>query len=766
MAIADDHAAVGLVSPPERGLAGRARECRAIDRLLDGGRAGASGVLVIHGDPGAGKSELLRYASTRGSDMRLLHVTAARSESALPFAGLHQLLGPLLDGLHGLPRPQRAALSRAFGLAEGPTDNPLLIVLGALRLLAGAAAPGGLLAIVDDAHWLDDASMAALASVARRLDGEGVVLLVTGRRDLHAADLEDLPRLVLPADDPRRAWDRANAATRPDEALAADLERVADDATARGAHVVASTALERAAGLSPDGWTRARRRLAAAQASWRAGQMEQTLALLDGDDVRDGGEHAASSALLRGACALARGDLHGAVEGSLDAARQAVDPHTTVALLECAAAAASWSGRPDWIAEVRRETVELRSRVASTCRPTLAFVMGSSDILEGRYVAGARSLRAAIAGCARSPGEWSITAATAAIFLGGDEVALAACGEATDAMRERCERGALVHPLGMSGGMELWQGRFRQGIGSLSEALELARETRQEAVEACLLAILAGGEAAIGEDDACRAHAGEALATASRLGLGFVSANAMWSLGRLELARGRPGEALAILAQVHAGGELSHPLVALQSTPDLVEAAARACRCGSVEAPVKRFVAWAQACRSPWGLVMVPAMRGMLGEADPESHYRDAVARSEQRGHSFETARIRLLFGEHLRRARRRLDAREELRQALAVFEAMGATPHAERARAELQAAGEGARRARREEPRSMGRLTPQERQVALHASQGATNKEIAALLFVSRRTVEYHLSNVFDKLGVRSRVELVHAFDALDGSG
>ncbi len=296
MAIADDRAAAGLVGPSGQGSAGRARECRAIDRLLDGGRAGASGALVIHGDPGAGKSELLRYACTHSGDMRVLHVTAARSESGLPFAGLHQLVGPLLAAWTACRDLSGPALSRAFGLAEGPADNPLLIVLGALRLLAGAAAGGGLLAAVDDAHWLDDASMAALASVARRLDDEGVVLLVAGRRDLHAADLDDLPRLALPAGDPRRAWDRANAATRPDEALAADLERIADDATARGAHVVASDALERAAGLSPDAWTRARRRLAAARASWRAGQMDRALALLDGEDVRDGGEHAASIA--------------------------------------------------------------------------------------------------------------------------------------------------------------------------------------------------------------------------------------------------------------------------------------------------------------------------------------------------------------------------------------------------------------------------------------------------------------------------------------
>ncbi len=284
-------------------------------------------------------------------------------------------------------------------------------------------------------------------------------------------------------------------------------------------------------------------------------------------------------------------------------------------------------------------------------------------------------------------------------------------------------------------------------------------------MEACLLAIVAGGEAAIGEDDACRAHAGEALATAARLGLGFVSANAMWSLGRLELARGRPGEALAILTQVHAGGELSHPLVALQSTPDLVEAAARACRGESVAEPdeaVRRVGA---------GRPLALGSRDGAGDA---RHARRRRPRGSLPGrrHAVRAARampsrprgIRLLFGEHLRRSRRRLDAREELRQALAVFEAVGATPYADRARTELQAAGEGARRARREEPRSMLRLTPQERQVALHASQGATNKEIAALLFVSRRTVEYHLSKVFDKLGVRSRVELVHAFDALGG--
>jgi DNA-binding NarL/FixJ family response regulator len=189
--------------------------------------------------------------------------------------------------------------------------------------------------------------------------------------------------------------------------------------------------------------------------------------------------------------------------------------------------------------------------------------------------------------------------------------------------------------------------------------------------------------------------------------------------------------------------------------PDLVEAAVRCEQAEQAKAPLARFEQWATATGQPWARAVALRCEALLavGEEETERHYTEAVGLHLNGGRPFEEARTRLLFGEWLRRSRRKADARIHLRQALETFERAGADPWATRARAELRATGEAVTDVRA--TGAAGLLTPQELQIVRLAAQGATNRAIGAQLFLSPRTVGYHLHKAFPKLGIASRTEL-----------
>src|SRR6476469_2835876 len=176
-------------------LRGRRDECAVLDRLLDHGRAGSSGVLVVRGEAGIGGTALLDYAVEAGSDLRMLRAAGVESEVELAFAALHQLCAPILDQLERLPGPQRGALETTFGLGAGAVPDRFLVGLAVLSLLSEVAQERPLLCVLDDAQWLDRASAQALAFVARRLLAEPVVLLLAAREP--SDSLTGLPELVL-----------------------------------------------------------------------------------------------------------------------------------------------------------------------------------------------------------------------------------------------------------------------------------------------------------------------------------------------------------------------------------------------------------------------------------------------------------------------------------------------------------------------------------------------------------------------------------------
>jgi DNA-binding CsgD family transcriptional regulator len=288
-----------------------------------------------------------------------------------------------------------------------------------------------------------------------------------------------------------------------------------------------------------------------------------------------------------------------------------------------------------------------------------------------------------------------------------------------------------------------------------TESVDLAVVTGQEAILPFGLQALAHVEAVLGHDGACRDHANAALAAAGRSGLGSIEVYASAALGLLELGRGRPNEAIAPLEtaarRVRADGASQAPV---QWAGDLIEAYAHSGRVSEAQRLVDELAAESARTGQRWAAACLARPRGMLAaEGEFERCFEEALAIHEQDPSRFEVARTELCLGQRRRRARRRADARKALRSALASFEALGAAPWAEQARGELRATGEAPTPA---SEGSLRDLTPQELQVALIVAKGATNNETAAALFLSPKTVEFHLHNTYRKLAVRSRAELV----------
>jgi DNA-binding CsgD family transcriptional regulator len=283
----------------------------------------------------------------------------------------------------------------------------------------------------------------------------------------------------------------------------------------------------------------------------------------------------------------------------------------------------------------------------------------------------------------------------------------------------------------------------------------LALETGQLNPAAHHHSVLAWIAAVQGRDQECRDAAAAALKRAIAHRLGPQAAIATWALALSDLALGRPAGAFQRLdALTRAGPGEGHQMVNVFAAADLVEAAARTGQAEPARATLARLAAWTAHSGAPWASALVERCHGLLSEGDDaDRHFERALALHTGGGRPFDAARTELTFGETLRRRRRRSQARTHLRTACEGFERLGAAPWADRARAELRATGETARQ---RHAGTVNQLTPQELQIVRLVGGGGTNREIAAQLFLSPRTVDYHLHKVFTKLGMSSRAELV----------
>jgi DNA-binding CsgD family transcriptional regulator len=694
--------------------------------------------------------------TTQGNPLALLELPASLSADQL--AGRE----PLPDPLPVSDVLERAFLGRVRRLA--PPAQTLLLVAAAeetgelavisrsarsLGLGAGALAAAqaaGLVRVAEGRVWFRH-------PLVRSAVYRGATF--SQRQAVHQAIAAALPGGEH-AD--RRAWHRAAAVIEPDEEVADELERSAERARRRSGYAAAARALERSAELTSGEELRGRRLGAAADAAWLAGQPDQARALLDraaGDALEP--RQRAARAHLRGVIELRCGVPADAFTVLAAGAAEVApaDPAKALAMLLAAREAASYAGDTSLTIEAGRRAAELPRGRRRVDRFMLDLLVGIGSILEGDTARGAPLLRDALA-LARAFDDPDLLGAAgiAARYLGDDAATHDFYARAVARARATGQLGMLPYLLEYLAAAEAVAGRHAAATASASEGLRLARETGQESSVSGNLSTLARIAALQGREDSCRSHAAEALVHAVPRGLRLQAASATWALALLDLGLNRPAEALPRLEALAAGSPTGHPITALLAVPDLVEAAVRANQTPRARSALAGFEQWASHATPPWALALVPRCRGLLAAgADADRQFAEALRLHSHSSRPFDRARTELLYGEALRRARRRTDAREHLRAALTTFEQLGATPWAERARAELRVSGETTRR---RDPSTLDQLTPQELQIVRFVGEGATNREIAAQLFLSPRTIDYHLRNIFAKLDISSRAELI----------
>jgi DNA-binding CsgD family transcriptional regulator len=899
-------------------LFGRRRECEVLDRALAAARGGHGEAIVMHGEPGVGKSALLEYAIAAAQGFQALRTVGNEAERELPFAALQQLCAPGVASLEQLPEPQRDALRVAFGLTTGAAPDRLLVGLAALSLLSQLAAERPLLCVVDDAQWLDRQSAQACAFVARRSVTEPIAFMFGARgvtdeirglpefiieglgesaamallrsvlpdrfdarvlerlvAETHGNPLAllELPRGLTPSqlaggfalpvsvplagrieasfrrrlvrlpaqsrrlllvaaaeptgdpvlvwraaeqlgvddsaataveaegllelntrvvfrhplvrsaiyraaspeerrqahralaeatdaavDPDRRAWHRSQATSRPDDEVAADLELSAGRAQARGGFAAAAAFMERSAELTVDRARRAGRALVAAEAKRQAGALDAALVLAT---VAERGplddSQQAQLDLLRAQISFASNRGNDAPLLLLKTA-QRLEPHDATRARETyldAMTAALFAGRlangcsardvakaalaaPRPLGPVRASDLlldGLARLIAEGPAAGTAVVRQALDAFRGQAVGTEERLR------------WSWLAGRAAAFIwdydNWDALTARQVQVANDA-------GALtVLPLTLStrAGVHLFAGELPVAASLVEqvEAVADATDTRTARYAAVTVAAFHGRE-----HDARQLIDANAQDFASR-GEGMGVTVTQWATAALYNGLARYHDAFVAAEQaLEDPGEL---WFSPWATVELIEAASRTGRTVAAASALQRLAEGTSASGTAWADAIEDRSRALLSEgAVAETRYRHAIDRLAPTALRLDLARTHLLYGEWLRRERRHVDAREQLRIAHGLFTEFGMEGFAERARVELCATGEHTRTRAAD---TSNDLTPQETQISQLVAQGRTNLEIAAQLFITPSTVEYHLHKVFRKLGVKSRTQL-----------
>jgi DNA-binding CsgD family transcriptional regulator len=905
-------------------MRGRRSERAALDRLLEAVGVGESRVLVLRGEPGIGKSELVHYVAERASECRVLRSAGVQSEMELAFAGLHQLCAPILESMERIPVPQRDALRTVLGISAGDPPDTFLVGLATLSLLSEAAEDRALVCLVDDAQWLDQASADTLAFVARRLFAESVGLvfatrqsgdepLLTGLPDLVVEGLPDedarallesalpgplddrvrerilaetrgnplalleLPGALTPADvaggfglldapalsgrieqsfqrrldglpnetrqllvvaaadpvgeaalvwraagrmglrpeageaaaraglvefaaqvrfrhplvrsavyrastaaerrrahealaqatdpdvDPdRRAWHRAGAAAAPDEEVAAELERSAGRAQARGGRAAAAAFFEQAAKLTPEPADRAKRALAAAEAKLQAGGHDAALALLAE------AEAGPLDRLARARVDLIRGQAAFAVRRGSDALPLLLQAAKRLEPLDAALArdtyleaisAAQFAGplaKGGGMLEAARAARAAPAPVGPP-RPADLLLDGLAAWVTEGPAAGAPLVKRALSAFRDEdiPRDDALHWGALASRIAGDGPWDYEGWEALLSRQVRLVREvgalALLPPLLLS------RTQAHLFAGELAEVASLSEELRAvtQATGTPLPPYVPLGVAAWRGREAETLELIEAMVeqvVPQGEGLGLTASQ--WAAAVLYNGRARYQDALEAVQQA------SRPPLAMGFAHwALVEMIEAAVRTDEHEAAADALDALTQTTRpsgTDWALGVEARSRALVSDGEEADRlYREAIERLRRTRVRTWLARTHLVYGEWLRRERRRLEAREHLRAAHEMFMTMGAEGFADRAAAELLATGE---RARKRTIETREDLTAQEAQIARFARDGLSNPEIAGRLFISPRTVEYHLRKVFAKLNIRSRHELQRA--------
>lgn len=901
-------------------LIGRSTEELRLINVLDAARHGMSGVLVIQGEAGLGKSALLDAAARSATDLDVLRLVGVQSEMRLGYAGLHQLLRADLPRLETLPAPQADALRLAFGLQEGTRPDVFLLGLAALELLAARASERPLVCIVDDAQWVDSETTDVLEFVARRLHADRIALLMavrvpstgwrpppdapvleltglveadavqllrrftTGRVDpsvaadiatrtrgnplvlreiarlldtdqlsgrtslpdplptgshleeLFGLEAQRLPtptRLFLlaaaadpigstatllragrlldfddsaveaaersgmvtvnggvqfrhplirsaiyyaaPAAERRRvhaalagaaeaeserrlrAWHLAAAAESPDEATAAELESVGDQAATHGGTLEAGRFYQLAQASTPDPRTRSRRALKAAEAFTDAGALGPAQAMLDASAFQKADpRHRALIGWVQGRIQFHSRRPAEATHTLLAAAREMAVVDTRAArdiLVEAMVQAwASGSLAPPGATEDDVAHAVLDVPLPDNEPPGTGDVLTDArlSLLGDDLIMAAPALRRGTAAVEQDTTtgtrrlHWLSAGFVCATMI-DDWIAMSRLSEQFESeARQQGNLGMLHLALLDRGISQLLNGHIREAEVSFLEQAGIGEaRLRASSLGRLLIAawrgnaeLTAGLYAAVTEE-------------ADRHDEGYHLPFAEYARCVLALAEGREYNAREILCPQF--GLLSSIKFAL---PDAIEAAVRRSQFESAQSLLAKLEVLAEASPLPHTLGFLARGRALLAGADEvaEVWYQEAVAQHRLVRGPAPLARSELVYGEWLRRQRRVRDARPHLRSAADAFRRMGAVAFAVRSEKELRVAGVDVSRPESREPSD---LTIQEADVARLAASGMTNAQIAAQLFISANTVDYHLRKVFRKLGITSRRSL-----------
>ena len=704
-------------------------------------------------------------AETRGNPLAILELPRALAATDLP-------VGYELEGAQALPGrieesflrrldalPEEARMLLLIAAAE-PVDDPLLVWRAAEQLGIGlsaatADATEGLLAIGERVRFRHPLVRSAVYRSATPQE----------RRAVHLA----LAEATDPQVDPdRRAWHLAQASTAPDERVALELERSAARAQARGGLGAAAAFLGRAATLSPDPSRRAARLLAAVGANRDAGALDAGLRLLgavDSEALDELGR--ARVEMLQGQIAFDQARVEQAARHLAGAATRLEPVAAGLARkthLE-ALGAAMWQGDRDGPSGMRA-VAQAALRAPAPQGPPVAsdaLLEGCAVLLTQGHGAAAPSLRRArellLAADPASDdhGHWLSFAVAGNAITVAQELWDADSWHALTARHEQFARdgGALVQlqfALNMRAWVHVLAGELAQSERALEEEGMIAEATGNLPISYSEMVVAAW-----------RGH--EQRATELIVGTmrqapagGRVACFSAYASAVLHNGLGRHAEALDAARSAFEPDHLGFgPFV----VPELAEAAARTGD-DALLASVREWLAErTRVTRSEWSLGIEARVRALTSEGEAaEGAHRDAINRLGRTWLRPELARARLLYGEWLRREGRRVDAREQLRAAHERFDAMGIEAFADRARRELLATGE---KVRKRTVDARDELTGQERQIAGLARDGLSNPEIGARLFLSSRTVEWHLGKVFAKLGISSRMGLRDALPSPD---
>jgi DNA-binding CsgD family transcriptional regulator len=872
---------------------------------------------VLRGQPGVGKTALLADLTEHICDVVVLRTQGVESEAPLPFAALHRLLRPVLGRLDSVPAPQANALRAAFGETSVDVGERHLLFLATLNLISEVAQDQPVLIVVDDAHWLDDASATALLFTARRLQGEPVGMLFAVREESELFDLRDLPVLTVPgvddvaaeeiladhlavrvasevraellaatsgnplglveltrgltvdqlcgrqrlpqrlpvtkgiesafldryrrlsvpaqalllvaatddsgrtstivrasaalgadtealeaaetsglikvadgklslrhplvrsaiygaatsarrrqahraladalaetADEDRRTWHLAASADEPDDEVVTALDQAAERARRRGGHEAAAAAWSRAAELTLDPQARALRLYSAAGSSLMAARPLET------DQLTRAALADATDPVLRADLLQLRGQVEWNSR-SLDDGYQIVceaaataaphDPARARVLAMLAASLAAFGARSPDAPDPASIPAPVGPDAPAEDRVAAWLLEGFSAVVSADWRAAAAAFRRA----------WdtplAVTAhpllpsnlAIATMHLGDDGRALPLHDLQLKQARDASAANMIEHALTRGVVFRIATGAWSEAASAAQEALLLDRNLGLNELVAFPLAELALITALRGDSDGPRylEELERTLAEHPLRGVvaGLVSGLRHWAAARQSGVA--PATALHHLEQIRL------PLLRGMAALDRIEAAVRADRRDLVENWVQELQIFAQGTDMAWAWACSHHGAAVLGGPDTEYHFDQALEWHARSPRIPDRARTQLALGEYLRRNRRRSEARVPLRRALDTFEALGAIFWAERAREELRASGETARRGADVATRQ---LTPQEAQVAAQVRQGLSNKEVAARLFISPRTVDFHLRNIYTKLGITSRGGLV----------